>query len=138
MFLKHLSFLISANKTIARTDTNKIIAKGKILGMCGGGGYAISSEVLQRFFAEFESRSQFYETYMKLNKLTHFSDITTSHILRAYTNASLELLDGIHSWFKDEQFVLKNGKSILALHYASGKMQRYMDIANNRSEVNKP
>ena len=110
-----------------------------ISGLCGGGGYAISSQVLQRLFAKFKSKSQFYETYMSVNKLTHYCDITTSYMLSKYGNASIVQLEGIHPWAIAEgleQYLSKKGNlPILSLHYASGNMQKYMDIVNNHQKL---
>ena len=108
--------------------------------MCGGGGYAISTEVLQKLFANFTSKTEFYETYMMLNSLTGYSDITTSYLLTTYTNASLVQLEGVHPWAVDdlEQYMTsQEGRTVpvLTVHYASGKMQEKMDIVNKYSNM---
>ena len=113
----------------------KPIVPGQLSGLCGGGGYAISTEVLQKLFANFSTKTEFYETYMTLNSLTGYSDITTSLLLTAYANASLVQLEGVHPWAINdmEQYMAsQEGRSVpvLTLHYASGKMQEKMDIVN--------
>ena len=114
----------------------------KIWGICGGGGYAISAKVLQTLFDNFESRTQFFDTYMMFNSLTEFGDITTSHFLKTFANPSFVKLDGLNPWKVDrlDQFISKGGKSygipILTLHYASGRMQEYIDIIQKHEKLN--
>ena len=96
--------------------------------MCGGGGYAVSFEVLQRLFANFSTQQQFYDSYMTFNNLTKFSDITTSHFLTKYAGASLKKLDGLNPWAVTLETISswrKKGVPILTLHYAAGRMNEY-------------
>ena len=108
--------------------------------MCGGGGYAISSKVLQRLFDNFLSQKLFYETYMMFNNLTQYSDITTSHFLTTYADTSLVKLEGLHPWKikRLDQYISKGGAGhgvpILTLHYAAGRMQEYKDIVHKLQE----
>ena len=62
-------------------------------------------------------------------------------MLSKYGNASIVQLEGIHPWAIAEgleQYLSKKGNlPILSLHYASGNMQKYIDIVNNHHTFQK-
>ena len=131
--------LCISDKSVMSVNVKQQTDHGKLFGLCGGGGYAISLVVLQRLFSHFESQEHFYDTYMMINSLTHYSDITTSFLLNTFANATLAHLEGIHPWVVDLDKYFSSNQSkendvpILTLHYASGRMQQYIDVVNSQN-----
>jgi hypothetical protein len=109
-----------------------------LFGFCGGGGYAISKFAILNLFRS-TNFVNFFDSYMNLTQRTQNCDITTAQML-VNTNIRLKNMKGLHPWEKNETSLskinnyMKEGNSVLSLHYASGKMFKYNKLFWSRSK----